>query len=85
MWYVQRYRYSSITYNEIMSVVASYNDLGILIFNELILTEEERGHMVSLLRGISKVAQSNSVSRHTQKHRLEDSTRIPEDQAAREG
>lgn len=37
-----------------MSVVASYKDLGILIFNELILTEEERGHMVSLVRGISK-------------------------------
>ena len=85
MWYVQRHTCSSIKYNEIMWVAASYKDLGILIFNELILTEEERGHMVSLVRGISKAAQSNSVSRQTQKHRLDDSTRIPEDQAAREG
>ena len=68
-----------------MSVGANSKDPEILLLSELILTEEERGHMVSLVRGISKVAQSNSVSRHTQKHRLEDSTRIPEDQAAREG
>ena len=61
MWYVQRYRYSSIKYNEIMSVEASYMDLGILIFNELILTEKERDHMVSLVRGISKVIHSNSI------------------------
>ena len=61
MWYVQRYRHSSIKHNEIMSVEASFRGLGILIFNELILTEEERDHMVSLVRGISKVIQSNSV------------------------
>ena len=61
MWNVPRYRYSSVKYNEIMSVAASYEDLGILICNELILTEEERDHMVSLVRGISKVTQSNSI------------------------
>lgn len=61
MWYVQRHRYSSIKYKEIMLVATSYMDLGILIFNELILTEEERDHKVSLVRGISKVIQSNSV------------------------
>ena len=36
-------------------------DLGILIFNELILTEKERDHIVSLVRGISKVIHSNSI------------------------
>jgi len=61
MWYVQRHTCSSIKYNEIMWVAASYKDLGILICNELILTEEERDHMVSLVRGISKVTQSNSI------------------------
>ena len=61
MWNVPRYRYSSVKYNEIMSVATSYKDLGILICNELILTEEERDHMVSLVRGISKVTQSNSI------------------------
>ena len=44
-----------------MWVAASYKDLGILICNELILTEEERDHMVSLVWGISKVTQSNSI------------------------
>ena len=42
----------------------------ILLLSELMLTEEERDHMVSLVRGISKVTQSNSVSRQTQTHRL---------------
>ena len=51
----------SIKYDEIMSVVANSKDPEILRLSQLILTEEERDHMVSLVRGISKGTQGNSV------------------------
>ena len=60
----------SIKYDEIMSVVANSKDPEILRLSQLILTEEERDHMVSLVRGISKGTQGNSVWKQTQTHRL---------------
>ena len=62
MWHVQRSEgCSAVKDDEIMLVRANDQDLGILTHSELILTEEERDRMISLVRGISKLTQSNSV------------------------
>ena len=71
MWYVQRReRYSAIGHDEITWLTASYKELWIIIFNKLIRTEEERNHVVSLVCGISKLTQSNSMGRQNQPHSL---------------
>jgi hypothetical protein len=62
MWHVQRSEgCSAVKDDEIVSVAANDQDLEILTHSKLMLTEEERDHMVSLVRGISKVTQSNSI------------------------
>ena len=66
----RRERYSAIKHNEIMWLTASYKELLIIMFNELILTEEERDHIISLVHGISKLTQSNAMGRQNQPHSL---------------
>lgn len=71
MWHVQRSEgCSAVKDDEIMSVAANDQDLGILIHSELILTEEERDRVVSLVHGISKLTQSTSTGRENQVHSL---------------
>lgn len=65
----RRETYSAIKHNEIMWLTASYKELWIIMFNELILTEEERDH-ISLVRGISKLTQSNSMGKENQANSL---------------
>ena len=65
----RRERYSATKHDEIMWLTASYKELWIIIFNELIL-KKERDHGVSLVRGISKLTQSNAMGRQNQPHSL---------------
>ena len=69
MWHVQRSEgCSAVKHDEIVSVAANDQDLGILTHSELMLTEEERDRMISLVRGISKLTQSNAMGRQNQPH-----------------
>ena len=52
---------SAVKDDEIVSVAANDQDLEILTHSKLMLTEEERDHVVSPAPGISKLKQSNSV------------------------
>ena len=71
MWHVQRSEgCSAVKDDEIVSVAANDQDLGILTHSELMLTEEERDRMISLVRGISKLTQSTSTGRENQVHSL---------------
>ena len=83
MWYVQRHTCSSIKYSEIMWVAASYKDLGILICNELILTEEERDHWYPWCGESQKWHKATQSEDRHKNIGVDDSVRIPEDQAAR--
>ena len=65
--------YDKTHYNKkkkIMWLTASYKELWIIIFSELILTEEEIDHVVSLVCGILKLTRSNSMGRQNQPHSL---------------
>ena len=71
MWYVQRReRCSAVKYDEIMSVAANNQDPGILTYSELMPTEEEGDGVVSRVRGISELTQSNFMGRENQTHSL---------------
>ena len=71
MWCAQRSKgCSAVQDDEIVSVAADDQDLGSLIHSELILAEEERDRVVSLVHGISKLTQSTSTGRENQIHSL---------------
>ena len=46
--------YSAINKNGIMSLAATWMDLGIVILSEVSQTEKDKYYMISLIRGIQK-------------------------------
>ena len=53
MWYIYTVQYySAIRKNEIMPFAATWMDLEIVILNEVIQTEKDKYHVISLLCGI---------------------------------
>ena len=55
MWYIYTMEcFSSIKNNEIMSFAATQMDLEIVILSEVIQTEEDKYHMISLICGFFK-------------------------------
>ena len=53
MWYIYTMEYySAIGKNEIMSFVATWMDLEIIILSEVSQTEKEKYHMISLICGM---------------------------------
>ena len=59
MWYVCVYThthimeyYSAIKKNEMMPFAATWMDLEIIIISEVSQTEEDKYHMISLIRGL---------------------------------
>ena len=53
MWYIYTMEYYlAIKKNEIMSFVATWMDLEIIILSEVSQTEKDKYHMISLIYGI---------------------------------
>ena len=60
MWYIYTMEYySAIKKNKIMSFVAIWMDLEIVILSEIIQTQKDKYHMISLICGILKRVQMN--------------------------
>ena len=53
MWHLYTVEYYSVTKkNEIMSVAATWMDLGIIILSEVSQKQKDKYHMISLICGI---------------------------------
>ena len=60
MWYIYTMEYySAIKKNDIMPLAATWMELEILILSEVSQKEKDKYHMISLISGISYMAQMN--------------------------
>ena len=60
MWYIYTMEYySGIERKEVMPFAATWMDLVVVILSEVSHTEKDKYHMISLIRGILKMAQMN--------------------------